>query len=196
MKKIVLFVIFAAFGSMAFAQETSLWSLTYNMSVPMGKTTDFIEKTSFRGIALEGRQFIDNNFSIGGSVGWNTFYEKKDKLTTQIENITFTGTHYRYLNAFPIFVNAAYYLNEGSYVRPYAAANVGLIVTEYRNDVGLYTVQEKPAKFGLAPEVGVLIESESGTGFTINFKYNIGAKTSETKTFTSLGINVGFIWVL
>ena len=196
MKKIVLFVIFAAFGSMAFAQETSLWSLTYNMSVPMGKTTDFIEKTSFRGIALEGRQFIDNNFSIGGSVGWNTFYEKKDKLTTQIENITFTGTHYRYLNAFPIFVNAAYYLNEGSYVRPYAAANVGLIVTEYRNDVGLYTVQEKPAKFGLAPEVGVLIESESGTGFTINFKYNIGTKTNETKTFTSLGINVGFIWVL
>jgi len=195
MKKIFLIVIFAAFGSMAFAQETSMWSLTYNMSIPMGETADFISKTSFRGIAVEGRQFIDNNFSIGGSVGWNTFYEKKDKLTTEYENITFTGTHYRYLNAFPIYVNAAYYLNEGSYIRPYLAANVGLIVTEYRNDVGLYTIQEKPAKFGFGPEVGVLIETESGTGFTLNCKYNMGTKTSETKAFSSLGINVGFIWV-
>ena len=196
MKKIFLILIFAAFGSFAMAQETSLWSLTYNISIPTGQTADFIGKTSFRGIAVEGRQFIDNNFSIGGSVSWNTFYEKKDKLTTQFDNITFTGTHYRYLNAFPIFVNAAYYLNEGSYIRPYFAANVGLIVTEYRNDVGLYTIQEKPAKFGFGTEVGLLIETESGSGFTLNCKYNIGTKTSKTKAFTSLGINLGFIWVL
>ncbi len=195
MKKILLIALFAAFGSYAFAQETSLWSLTYNMNIPMGDTKDFIEKTSFRGLALEGRQFIDNNFSLGGSFGWCVFYEKKDKLTSELNNITLTGTHYRYLNTYPIFVNAAYYLNEGSYIRPYLAANIGLIVTDYRNDIGLYTIRETPAKFGFAPEIGLLIETESGTGFTLNMKYNIGTETSDTEAYSSLGINVGIIWV-
>jgi outer membrane protein len=195
MKKILLVLVFAAFGLIAFAQETSVWSLTYDMSIPMGKTKDFIEKTSFRGIALEGRKFIDNNFSLGGSVGWCVFYEKKDKITTELENITLTGTHYRYLNTYPIYVNAAYYLNEGSYIRPYLAANVGLIVTDYRNDIGLYTIQETPAKFGFAPELGILIETEGGTGFTLNMKYNMGTETSDTEAYSSLGINVGIIWV-
>lgn len=195
MKKILFILLFAAFGSSAFAQESSLWTLTYNINIPMGKTKDFIEKTSFRGIALEGRQFIDNNFSLGGSVGWNVFYEKKDKITTELDNITLTGTHYRYLNTIPIYVNAAYYLNEGSYIRPYLAANVGLIVTEYRNDIGLYTIRENPAKFGFAPEVGVLIENKNGSGFTLNMKYNMGTKTKETNAFSSLGINLGLIWV-
>lgn len=195
MKKIFLVIVFAAFGLYSFAQETSVWSFTYDMSIPMGKTKDFIEKTSFRGIALEGRQFIDNNFSLGGSVGWNVFYEKKDKITTELDNITLTGTHYRYLNTIPIYVNAAYYLNEGSYIRPYLAANVGLIVTEYRNDIGLYTIEETPAKFGFAPELGIFIETEGGTGLTLNLKYNIGTETTDTEAYSSLGINVGFIWV-
>jgi len=195
MKKILLIALFAAFGSYAFAQETSLWSFTYNMNIPMGDTKDFIEKTSFRGLALEGRQFIDNNFSLGGSFGWCVFYEKKDKLTSELDNVTLTGTHYRYLNTYPIFVNAAYYLNEGSYIRPYLAGNIGLIVTDYRNDIGLYTIRETPAKFGFAPEVGLLIETESGTGFTLNMKYNMGTETTDTKAYSALGINVGIIWV-
>lgn len=195
MKKIFLVIVFAAFGLYSYAQETSVWSLTYDMSIPMGKTKDFVEKTSFRGIALEGRQFIDNNFSLGGSVGWCVFYEKKDNLTTEFENITLTGTHYRYLNTYPIYVNAAYYLNEGSYIRPYLAANIGMIVTDYRNDIGVYTLRESPAKFALAPELGIFIETEGGTGFTLNMKYNMGTETTDTKAFSSLGINVGFIWV-
>ena len=194
MKKVLIIIIILVTGFYTYGQE-SLWSFTYNMAVPMGETKDMVGKYSFRGIGIEGRKFIDNNFSMGGSVGWNVFYEKQDKMTTEHDNITLTGTHFNTINAFPFYVNASYYLNEGSYVRPYLGMNVGAIYTLYRKDIGLYRFEEKPLKFGIAPEIGILFETYSGSSFTINFKYNYGAETSDTDPLSYLGINVGFIWL-
>ena len=55
MKKILIIALFGLFSSTMFAQDQSMWSLTYNMSFPMGATKDYISKASFRGIALDGR---------------------------------------------------------------------------------------------------------------------------------------------
>ncbi len=194
MKKIFLSVIAVLFVFNIFAQE-SFWSVTYQMSVPTGDTKNFTDKMSFRGFGIEGRWFVDNNITIGGGALWNVFYEKRDKVTTELENITVTGTHYNYINAFPFFVNAAYYFNEGSYIRPYAAMNAGVIYTLYRKDVGLYRIEEDPWKFGVAPELGVLIETYGGANFTVNLRYNYGLETDNTDPLSYFGINVGVVWL-
>lgn len=195
MRKIVLSIILAFFALYSFGQE-SLWSVTYQMSVPMGDTKDYIGKTSFRGFGIEGRAFVDNNVSIGGGAHWNVFYEKKDKVTADVsDNVTATGTLFNYINAFPFYANVAYYLNEGSYIRPYAAMNVGVIYSLYRTDVGLYTITQEPWKFSLAPEIGVLIETYGGANFTVNLRYNYGLETSDVDPLSYLGINVGVIWL-
>ena len=194
MKKISIAIIAIFITLQSFGQE-SFWSVTYQTAIPTGDTKNFVDKMSFRGIGLEGRWFVDNNVSIGGGILWNVFYEKKEKVTSQLENITLTGTHYNYINAFPIFANAAYYLNEGSYIRPYAAINVGTIYSLYRKDVGLYRISEEPWKFALAPEVGVLIETYGGANFTVNFRYNYGMETDNTDPLSYFGINLGLVWL-
>jgi len=194
MKKIFLSIIAVLFVFNVFAQE-SFWSMTYQMSVPTGDTKTLTDKMSFRGFGIEGRWFVDNNVTIGGAAHFNVFYEKQDKVTTELDNVTLTGTHYNYINAFPFYVNAAYYFNEGSYVRPYAAMNAGVIYTLYRKDIGLYRIEERPAKFGVAPEIGVLIETYGGANFTVNFRYNYGMETDKTDPLSYFGINVGVVWL-
>lgn len=194
MKKIFISIIVVFVALHSFGQE-SFWSMTYQMAVPTGDTKNFTDKMSFRGFGIEGRWFVDNNVTLGGGALWNVFYEKQDKVTTELENVTLTGTHYNYINAFPFFVNAAYYFNEGSYVRPYAAMNAGVIYTMYRKDVGLYRIEDDPWKFGVAPEIGVLIETYGGANFTVNFRYNYGLETNDTDPLSYFGINLGVVWL-
>ena len=194
MKKILFSLLFAATTLFSFGQQ-ALWNVTYEVSLPMGKTQDFIGKTSFRGIGVEGRWFVDNNVTIGGGVHWNVFYEKKDKVSTVIENTTITGTHFKYLNAFPIYANAAYYFNEGSYIRPFAGINVGTIYSEGRIDAGLYTIKDDPWRFALAPEAGLMIQTYGGLNFTLNVRYNYGFETNDNSALSYVGINAGLVWV-
>jgi hypothetical protein len=194
MKKIIFALLFAFTTFSAFAQQV-LWNVTYQVSLPVGETHDVIGKTSFRGIGLEGRWFVDNNVALGGGVHWNVFYEKNDKVTTVIANTTITGTHFKYLNSFPIYANAAYYFNEGSYIRPFAGINVGTIYSEERLDIGLYTLEDNPWRFALTPEAGVMIETYGGINFTLNVRYNYGFKTNDYDALSYIGINAGFVWV-
>lgn len=194
MKKIFISAILVLITAFSFGQS-QFWSVTYQMSAPLGDTKDFTGNFSGRGFGVEGRAFVDNNVTIGGGAHWNVFYEKKDKITTEFDNVTATGTHFNYINAFPFYVNAAYYFNEGSYFRPYAAMNAGVIYTLYRKDVGLYRISEEPWKFGVAPELGVLLETYGGANFTINFRYNYGMETDKTDPLSYFGINVGVVWL-
>ena len=194
MKKILIIALFGLFSSTMFAQDESMWSLTYNMSFPMGTTKDYISKASFRGIALDGRWFVDNNVTVGGSLGWNVFYEKADKATITRENLTLNGTQWKYINAVPMYFNAAYYLNEGSYVRPYFAANVGTIFTARRTEMGMYALVDKEWKFAFAPEVGVTIQTYESINVMFNVRYNYGLETEYISPLSYLGVNVGILW--
>jgi hypothetical protein len=194
MKKILFSLLFAATTLLSYGQE-ALWNITYQVSIPVGETQDFIGKTSFRGIGIEGRWFVDNNVTIGGSVNWNTFYEKKDKVTTVIENTTITGTHFNYINALPIYANAAYYFNEGSYIRPFAGINIGTIYSEERMDVGLYTIKDEPWRFALAPEAGIMIQTQNSLNFTLNVRYNYGFEAGDNQALSFVGINAGLVWI-
>ena len=194
MKKIIIIALLGLFASSTFAQDESLWSLTYNMSFPMGKTKDYIDKTSFRGITLDGRKFVDNNVSVGGNFGWQVFYEKEAKVTLEDDNLTLNGTQFKYINAFPMYFNAAYYLNEGSYIRPYFAANIGVIYTMQRTDMGLYRIENDDWKFALTPEVGVAIQTYNSLNVMVNLRYNYGLETSDIDPLSYLGLNIGILW--
>ena len=194
MKRILIIALFGLFSSSMFAQNESLWSFTYNMSFPMGDTKDYISKASFRGIALDGRWFVDNNVTVGGSLGWNVFYEKTNKATLIVDNLTLTGTQFKYINAVPMYFNAAYYLNEGSYVRPYFAANIGTIFTAQRTDMGLYSLYDKEWKFAVAPEVGVTIQTYNSLNVMFNVRYNYGLETKYINPLSYLGVNIGILW--
>ena len=87
--------------------QSSIWAFTYDVGVPMGETSDYIDNASWRGFTVQGRSFINPNFSIGGSFSWQVFNSRTDETVNfsfQPEgadkpiNGTLSGEQLRYID--------------------------------------------------------------------------------------------------
>lgn len=203
MKKIL--IIIAVFASTASFAQRSFWSFNYPMSFSLGEQADYISESSFRGIGLDGRFFIDTNISVGGSWSWEVFDEIKRGLPpTQLnladegDNIqgTVSGVQYRFLNTIPIMVNGHYYLGSNGAMRTYFGLAVGTSYVEQRTDVGFISILNKKWGFAIQPEVGVVIPfGLSGTGLNVAGRFRYTTKTSDTipVSFFTLAVGLAFI---
>ena len=156
-KYIYLLVVFAMISASSFGQ--GMFGISYDIGVPVGGTSDYIGAPSFRGFGIEGRGFITDNISYGGSFNWATFYEEFGPEVWSVEGDTRTayGKQYRYINSFPLMATMHYYFGEWDATRIYAGAGIGAQKIDQRTDFGIYTINDKTWRFGIAPEVGVLI---------------------------------------
>ena len=184
-----------------FAQrQTWYGAATYQISFPLGDTKDYIDATSFRGVGLDFRYTIEKNTSVGLTLGWNVFDERRTEtaqLGTQNPG-AITGTQDRYLNSFPIMANVHYYFGERGGVRPYVGLNAGGIVMNQRFEIGIVALQNDGWEWGIAPEAGIIIPMDREWAIMVNAKYNYaftGESVFETDISHSyLGLNIGFVW--
>lgn len=174
--KPILIIIMLVFSASVFAQSTSIVGFTYGISLPLGKTKEFVEDPSFVGFNLEARRTISKNVLIGFSLGWNVFGEEVNG-TIHLENdqVTgdITGNQGRYINAFPILLNITYAFakNRASKFIPYVTMNSGMYVIQQRFYIGIYQFDNNHTHFGVGPEAGFMIKSES-MNFLFNVRYN------------------------
>ncbi len=183
-------------GSNAFAQsygsyypQEFLWGLSWNLGLPTSNTKDYTDDFSLRGIGLEGRKFINPSMTVGLSFGWNVFWEKSFE-TEPTENLTVSGTQYRYLNFFPLMANVHKYWGYYGEFRPYLGLNAGTYIIENRLELGLFALQETNWHFGFAPEVGFQMPAGRFLGF-VNVRYNYALKAGSTPEQAYWGFNVG-----
>jgi hypothetical protein len=207
---IITFSIFA-FCVQAQYQSNSMWGYTYDISLPMGALGDFHEEASFRGLTIQGRGFVAPQISIGGSLGWHVFNDVTEE-TTEFEYTAFnldddreisvqgalSGTQYRYTNAFPILVNAHYYLQDPGVATFTAFAGLGLGTTAAirRVEIGLVAIEETTWHFALAPEVGFVwglnpdVKALGIVRYLNNFETNKGDAASYLSF--QIGLATGF----
>ena len=170
------------------------FGLTYNTSLPLGSTADFTSAFSFRGVGLEGRwQMTENGIYLGVNGAWSTFYESEYGTFNTHDTRSTTGTQYRYQNVVPIMVSGYKYFNASETITLYAGLGLGTIYYEQRKDFGLWMVVNDGWQFALAPEIGVLVPAGIGD-ILLSVKYNMGFETSSMPAFSSLGINLGFLF--
>lgn len=201
MKKIL--IIIAVFVSTASFAQRAFWSVNYNMSFAVGEQVDYIGDPSYRGWGIDGRGFLTQNMSIGGSFSWEVFDQiyrnlPPANLENEAGNIngTITGTHYRFINTLPILVNAHYYLGSNGAMRPYFGLSIGTSWVEQRTDIGLVSLQSDGWGFAVQPEFGLMLPfGLTGTGLNISGKFRYTTKTSDTIpiSFFTLGIGLGFM---
>ncbi|RKY93267.1 MAG: hypothetical protein DRQ13_09685, partial [Ignavibacteriae bacterium] len=137
----------------------SLGSITYNMSFPTSKLSDYIDKTSFKGFGLEGRWFSNKNISFGLSFAW-TVYDQRVTDPIQIVNEglsgTISGTQVRVVNTLPMLATAHYYVGKRrDQFRFYFGTGAGMYYIQQRLEIGLVAIESDNWHFGLAPEAGV-----------------------------------------
>ncbi len=197
MKKLILIIIATTFYSTgAFAQ--SLFGASYDISVPLGSTSDYIGNPSFRGFGVEARVFLGDNLTYGGSFNWAVFYEEigPQEWDGDIEETgTVYGTQYRYINSFPIMGTVHYYFGEWGATRPYIGGGLGAQKIDQRTDFGLYTDNKNKWRFGFAPEIGVLIPVNFNSSINLSAKYQYAVKAGDHESVSYLNFKIGLAFM-
>ncbi len=192
MKKYLLILSTVLASHALFAQ--AYWNVTYNMALPFGASQEQADKMSFRGFGLDGRSFIDDNITLGGSWSWNVFYERRDKQYLTSESTTVYGNQFRYTNAMPFMFTGHYYFGEDGGTRPYIGTGLGTIWKEDRIDVGTLSTQNSGWQFGLTPEVGIYLPVGTTAFIFVNAKYTQGFQTGKIDATSYLSFGIGIGW--
>ena len=192
MKKIIL-ALFITFSVGAQAQDY-FWALTWDATLPVGETSEFIDDWSGRGIGIDNRWIYNETYSFGFYFAWHTMYEKKHLQEEKIGNTTLIGNQFRYINSFPIVLNAHYYFNPYDKISIYAGAGAGLYWLEARKEVGLIAVVDKGWRFGFYPEIGMHYKVNRTTKLLIAAKYHYVTGKDSGPEYTYLNVNLGMSW--
>jgi hypothetical protein len=170
---------------------------TYDVSFPAGDLQEFIEDPSWLGVSLTFRKQVDRNMTAGLLFGWQVFSERTDE-TVQLENGAATGTQDRYVNSFPIMLNAHYYLGERGNIRPYVGLNAGGLIVLRRYAIGIVVLDNDSWEWGVTPEIGAVVPLNRDTALLLQGKFTYSF-TGEDLAGSDMkiayyGISIGFAW--
>jgi hypothetical protein len=170
---------------------------TYDVSIPAGDLQEFIEDPSWLGFSLTFRKQVDRNVTAGLWFGWHVFSERTGE-TIQLEHGAATGTQDRYVNSFPIMLNAHYYLGERGNIRPYLGLNAGGLIVLRRYAIGIITLDNDSWEWGVTPEIGAVIPLNRETALLLKGKFTY-AFTGEDLAGSDMkiayyGVSIGFAW--
>jgi outer membrane protein W len=178
-------------------------AFTYQMSLPMGTTQDYIESGSFRGAGLDIHLMQSPRVSVGALLAWNVFHEETDRAITfdgsRGSPGAIGGAQNRYLNVFPMMASVHYYLGEaGKSARPFVGLGAGGFVVKQALDMGLSSIEETSWEWGVAPVAGVVLPIRPQTGILLNVRYNQAftgeERLGEDFKLSYWSMNAGITW--
>lgn len=181
-------------GSKSQGYNNFQMSINYNIGVPLGDFSDYINHGSFRGMNLQVDYYLNDKFSIGGYFGWNGYYQKKDRESYEFTGGAINGVRYNYLYQLPMYLKAQYIISDNGNFMPFAAIGVGTHYIEQETYIGYVGFSDYYWKFATAPEVGALIlMGQSGWQFKASAIYHLSFyNENNISSLQSLGINLGF----
>jgi opacity protein-like surface antigen len=192
-RRIMGFVLLLAPLGAVKAPAQTWYAFYYQPAIPLANTKDFTDNFGWRGIGFDVKKVVKPNVTLGLSFGWQVFDEQTDE-TVSAFGVDISGDQFRYINSFPLLVNASYFFGKQGGTRPYVAANVGTYIMEHRLDIGLYTIHDTKWHFGFGPEAGVAIPVRPDFAVVLNGRYNyaLSAGNIDDQSYVSLGL--GLAW--
>lgn len=179
--------------------QNSLLGVSWDISLPSGSSTNFVDETSIRGGQFDFRSFYRSNISTGLTVGWNAYQEYTPRSTYQIENGAITTDLTKYVYTLPILLNLHYYYPLNEYVRPYVGGGIGTMYSEREIFFNVYSISESKWGFAVRPEVGILFPfGSSGLGALVSADYLLATNDSDevaVNSTNSFNFKVGFVLI-
>ncbi|HWE22963.1 MAG TPA: hypothetical protein VG496_03385 [Myxococcales bacterium] len=151
-------------GWQEYRPSSTLFTVGYQMSQPVGSFNDYISSSSFRGFTFDWRSVLKQNFSAGLRFNWNR-YDQTESLvtTTNANNRTVSGPTYHYADQFAIQAIGHYYFDTGpSMFVPYLGVGLGGVWSSaYQQTIDLGNAQNG-FYFITTPELGLIINFAKG----------------------------------
>jgi opacity protein-like surface antigen len=170
--------------------QVSTFGFNYVIGTPMGNTKDFIDLASYRGASFEYTYVPDDHIGVHFEAGWNNFYQKVEG-TFEHKTLSVTGVQYRYVESVPLLVGINYFILPEAIVKPYVAFGMGLVYTEKRDEIGLYSLSFDSWQFAIKPEIGAAVSLSDNTLLKLSAKYYQTFETKKLESLPFLGLNIG-----
>jgi outer membrane protein W len=196
MRYLYIYVFILFFSINSFSQG-SMFGMSYQMALPVGSTSDYISTFSGRGFGIDYKAFVSPEVAVGGSIGWNVFYEAIPEETYEFNDGTnaLTGKQWRYINSFPFLLTVDYFFGDYGDPRFFVGGGIGAYRIYQRIDMGIFTSEPREWAFGLAPQVGVAVPLNRDAYFLGSVRFNYAFASGDLKDPTTyIGINLGFAW--
>jgi hypothetical protein len=202
-KSILIIAITILISSSSFAQQKGkyLASIYYDMSFPVGRSSDFVKNPSFAGVQFDGKQFISNKTAVGLLFGWNVFSKDNTGLQTFPSGAVY-GYTASYINALPLLASITYFPNTSRSVKTkfYMVGYVGAYNILSQLQVGVATFESNNWHFGMAPEIGVYYQAGRTTNLTLSTRYNyafssgtaLNGDASNYQSWININLGLGF----
>ena len=193
MHKLYLIIIGLMLLSSTAIHAQNKTTLTYAVGFGTGDLGEFINSPSWRGANLDFRQMVQEDIGVGLSVGWNVFYKEQPFDTYTAGTASLSGKQYRYSNNIPMMGAVDYYLSQGQRINPFVGLGTGVMYTRRNTDMNLYTIEQEAWNFLLQPQVGIEIDNNISSSFTVIAKYFYGFEAGDLpKPQSYITLNVGW----
>lgn len=190
MKRILLIMaICLSCAGMAGAQSygnsvKQIYSLNWQVNVPVGSSRDFVSKTNFEGIDINWAYFVTDNLAVGLDLGYNNYHQKiSQRVYRPNENTAINAAQYRYTQTFPIKAQVKYFFTPNNFVKAYAGVGLGALCAGQHIVIQDFDAWDNNWGFLMSPEVGMLIPF----GYDNNWGANISAGYNWSTNKSTLG---------
>ena len=192
MRKIILFsLLITLLGAGTAAAGKNTFGVAWNISAPLGDTSDFTSGLQFRGATLEWRNFYTRDMAWGINGSWDVFTENFDG-TYQGDNFAISGKSWRYINAVPIYASWYKYIGEDRRGRrTFFGLNAGTAYIERRIEVALWGVKDDNWHLAFAPEIGMQLPWNSFLGW-VSVRYNYALSAGDVDAQQWFEFRLGF----
>jgi len=166
----------------SYRPSATMWLLNWEIAGPIGDFGKYISDTSLRGFSVEGRSFVKENLTVGGSFSWNRYQQTYSSLTVPVGNGVATGPVYRYADMFALRALVHYYFGKGN-LQPYLGAGIGGAWSYAYQQVADLSRNQSNFNFILSPEVGLIFRVAGGgtnAGLNVAFRYTYTTATVGT----------------
>jgi len=206
MKKTIFIISFLSFISIASMAQSDYWRtkniMTFNWEIATPLGSEFTNKTSISGANIEFRHFVNNNFSLGAGIHWNTFedyisptvYEKADGSTAVYSDLV------PQVFVLPMLVKGHYYFDAGNQLKPYVGLGIGAQYSEQNLYYNIFVSSAENWGFAARPEAGLMYQLPNRRGgFNLNVGYNYATNENpdfKMESMSHLGYSIGGWWNL
>lgn len=159
-----------------------IYSLNYQMSIPLGSSRDFVSKASFEGININWAYFVTNHLTVGVDLTYNNYHQKIGQQIYRPNDFTaINAAQYRYTQVFPLKAQVKYFFTPNRFIKTYAGLGIGALSAGEHTIIQDIDIWNNNWGFLVSPEIGMLIPfgRDAMWGANVTAGYNYSTNSSK-----------------
>lgn len=175
-----------------------MYLVNWNVNQPLSNT-DFVGKTSFRGVRFGYREMINDKVAAGIDLHAYSYDDYTPRQTYYNQGGAVTTDFFNYVNSYGATFVVDYYLFTERKFMPYVGVGLGGVYNNCKVYYNLYSTNKGVWGFLARPQIGAWMRLGDKGNWALHgsIQCDIGATKNpdfDYRNFNSIGLQVGFVY--